>query len=972
MSEKMKLKTYECRECHKMTTGYPALYRNKCIECRNLEMRSLIEKERVSKLTKAELVAENKKLQEKIRNIKDADLYEDEISTDEDFDDDPTFLPQTPQNRKQKSILSSVRDNISEKSESSDSAVQGCTELETQTAISEEDESSSEKKIKKKIIKNKYGKMAFVKLYKGPKRFFPGDKLEFLFRDDKGVELDEESLAVLKSILLRKKSKIIEKAQRLFPGKKLNFDKRPIQYPCPFQNCDFTGAKVKRHLKSKSHKFSDENAKLYESFIRHQLNHVTVIAKHTQNKPNMCHMCKCFFERIDTHLHNFHQFKRRSPQMIKHLQKSTLATNDFLNMYFSKTNLPEYSSSDEFDETLTQESTKSTAKSAPTKPLRQESTKSTAKSAPTMPLRQESTKSTAKSAPTKPLRQESTKSTAKSAPTKPLRQESTKSTAKSAPTKPLTQESTKSTAKSAPIPETIEKITKKMPKSSSTEIRLRGVFQKPTPDAQQKMIYLNNKLPLTPTLIKKLGIPVNDKFKYHYESAELLLQDYKSYIVNFLKRTEKTASQYILDINDVWSTIDPNMCLHPNQFKDPENVETMFFLPMRKKLEENKDKEIDEQSDHIQAKTIKSKLQSIIRFTGFLRDRHIFVGLSRQEITDLTQFIWELQKNLKDLISEREHSIKEFKSNIFINAVDFQEYGSSDFVKDNVDILTKLDREGEEAKTTLQDAIDIRDHLMLSLTFINALRASNLMNITLKEVQAAKKHGELDALVFKNNKYKTSLIYGAKIVLVPTLTYHHIQLYVKFLRPMILLDSHRALRDRYLFVASKQDTGKTLGTISHSLITDRLSRCFEKAGIFKAKPDSYKRVSCSRIRFSIITELVALGENSLDSIAHCYGKHGVDVCKKHYVQFFSDRNAAELSWKSYQRCRALTKGEKKAANTRLELLAKKNLPTLDQIKRWYKDLKSYYKVHSNTDVTDKGLENLFESFQRERVVWDNG
>ena len=150
---------------------------------------------------------------------------------------------------------------------------------------------------------------------------------------------------------------------------------------------------------------------------------------------------------------------------------------------------------------------------------------------------------------------------------------------------------------------------------------------------------------------------------------------------------------------------------------------------MRKKLEENKDKEIDEQSDHIQAKTIKSKLQSIIRFTGFLRDSHIFAGLSRQEMADLTQFIWELQKNLKDLISERDHSIKEFKSNI-VNAVDFQEYGSSDFFKDNVDILTKLDREGEETKTTLQDAINIRDHLMLSLTFINALRASNLMNNT--------------------------------------------------------------------------------------------------------------------------------------------------------------------------------------------------------------------------------------------------
>ena len=116
--------------------------------------------------------------------------------------------------------------------------------------------------------------------------------------------------------------------------------------------------------------------------------------------------------------------------------------------------------------------------------------------------------------------------------------------------------------------------------------------------------------------------------------------------------------------------------------------------------------------------------------------------------------------------------------------------------------MNKLDNEGEEFKTTLQDAVNVRDHLMLML--INKLRASNLKNITLREVQSATQLQELDALVFKNNKYKTSLIHSAKIILVPTLTYKHIQLYVKYLRPTLILDSHRAPRDRYLFVSSKK------------------------------------------------------------------------------------------------------------------------------------------------------------------------
>ena len=95
-----------------------------------------------------------------------------------------------------------------------------------------------------------------------------------------------------------------------------------------------------------------------------------------------------------------------------------------------------------------------------------------------------------------------------------------------------------------------------MPQSSSGEIRFRGVLKKPTPEMKRKMIYLKNKLPITNVQIKKLGISVTDNFKYYYETAELLLQDYQSYVINFLRRTEKTTLQYyIKDINDVWSTV---------------------------------------------------------------------------------------------------------------------------------------------------------------------------------------------------------------------------------------------------------------------------------------------------------------------------------------------------------------------------------------------------------------------------------
>ena len=73
-----------------------------------------------------------------------------------------------------------------------------------------------------------------------------------------------------------------------------------------------------------------------------------------------------------------------------------------------------------------------------------------------------------------------------------------------------------------------------MPKSSSSEIRLRGVFHKSTAEMQQKMIYLKHKLPLNKNLMKKFDVPEEEHFKYHYQSPEHLLEDYKSYVIHFL------------------------------------------------------------------------------------------------------------------------------------------------------------------------------------------------------------------------------------------------------------------------------------------------------------------------------------------------------------------------------------------------------------------------------------------------------
>ena len=85
-----------------------------------------------------------------------------------------------------------------------------------------------------------------------------------------------------------------------------------------------------------------------------------------------------------------------------------------------------------------------------------------------------------------------------------------------------------------------------MPQSSSYEIRLRWVFQKPTPQMQRQMIYIKNKLLFNQKIMKELDVFVGDNFKYYFESAKQALEDYKSYVVPLLRRTEKTTDQMLM------------------------------------------------------------------------------------------------------------------------------------------------------------------------------------------------------------------------------------------------------------------------------------------------------------------------------------------------------------------------------------------------------------------------------------------
>ena len=125
-------------------------------------------------------------------------------------------------------------------------------------------------------------------------------------------------------------------------------------------------------------------------------------------------------------------------------------------------------------------------------------------------------------------------------------------------------------------------------------------------------------------------------------------------------------------------------------------------------------------------------------------------------------------------------------------------------------------------------------------------------------------------------------------------------------------------------------------------------------------------MTSSTIRFSAITELVCLGEDSLDNIAYCFGKHSKKVCKKFYIQFYSTREAVRLSWKCHNIYN--TEKEKKAVDLREEMLNNRSYPNVEQIETWITSRINILKL-SGMNVDDPGLMNIVKQTTLPQVQW---
>ena len=114
----------------------------------------------------------------------------------------------------------------------------------------------------------------------------------------------------------------------------------------------------------------------------------------------------------------------------------------------------------------------------------------------------------------------------------------------------------------------------------------------------------------------------------------------------------------------------------------------------------------------------------------------------------------------------------------------------------------------------------------------NAIRPSNIVNMNLQHVDEAVSAAELTinakAMVMKSEIYKTSIIYGDKLIVIPSDVWVQLGNYVKHIRPLLIDDESALQHDRMLFTSMRVPEGEN-GEMTTSSVSKACSAVYSQS-----------------------------------------------------------------------------------------------------------------------------------------------
>ena len=266
-----------------------------------------------------------------------------------------------------------------------------------------------------------------------------------------------------------------------------------------------------------------------------------------------------------------------------------------------------------------------------------------------------------------------------------------------------------------------------------------------------------NALELTPTLRKSWGIKTDDYFTIYYNDAESLLKAFKSSLTS-LGLDETMANQHQNHVELIWSVVSKEMRIFPiHPISNLHLFRDYYHYPTFKMIGKKKG---------VQAGTLRSRFTSLIYFIQFLRKHQVFAGMLRTHLKLLEDCVNDFNKELNPFIKQRKVTVRREKVRCHLFPAHFIKYGRSTAIQDLLKCYDQFKNAAQtqvSKKLTRTFVIQFRDYLITSLVIGNGLRASNVIQLHLKDFEQYKVVKDYAGRkVITNDNYKTSTIYGEK------------------------------------------------------------------------------------------------------------------------------------------------------------------------------------------------------------------
>lgn len=118
----------------------------------------------------------------------------------------------------------------------------------------------------------------------------------------------------------------------------------------------------------------------------------------------------------------------------------------------------------------------------------------------------------------------------------------------------------------------------------------------------------------------------------------------------------------------IWKSLDPNLQLNPKSaFSNNYALQDLYHRPTFNRIGK----------DEVEASTMRARYTSLGYCIAFLRKRHVYAGLSREDLTNLSENMNDLNKELGPRINERKALIRKEKKKQLMTIHHMMKYGKS-------------------------------------------------------------------------------------------------------------------------------------------------------------------------------------------------------------------------------------------------------------------------------------------------------